>query len=147
MRVAVGQFSAGTNKAANLEAAESLIRAAAAARSRPRGAAGVHHVLRGYPGADAREWAEAVDGPFAVAITEAARSARITVVAGMTETLPGEARASNPLLAISETGGNLGVYRKIQLYDAFGYRESERIKPAAHAEPLVFEFGGGLGSI
>jgi predicted amidohydrolase len=142
VRVAVGQFAAGTDKAANLATLTGLVHDAAGA-----GAAVVVLPENSMysdpnPAADARGWAEPLDGPFARELSRLARSAGLTIVAGMTESVPGEARASNTLLAVSESGEQLGVYRKIHLYDAFGYRESDRIKPAAHAAPLTFACGG-----
>jgi predicted amidohydrolase len=140
--VAVAQFRATADKAANLEIIGDLVADAAG-----RGAALVvlpenAMAFDPTPGADARAWAEPVDGPFADAIAGLAREHRITIVAGMTESLPGEERASNTLLAVGPDGASLGVYRKVHLYDAFGYRESDRIRAAAVSDPLLFDLGG-----
>lgn len=142
VRVAIGQFAAGTDKAANLAAITGLVQDAAAAGAAVAVLPENSMYSDATPGADARAWAEPLDGPFARDLARLARTAGLTVVAGMTESLPGEARAANTLVAVSDTGQPLGVYRKIHLYDAFGYRESDRIKPAAHATPLTFACGG-----
>jgi predicted amidohydrolase len=142
VRVAVGQFAAGTDKAANLEIVAGLIGEAAAAGASLVVLPENSMYTDPNPAADASAWAEPLDGPFAARVAELARSARIAVVVGMTETLEGEDRATNLLLAVDESGEQLGVYRKLHLYDAFGYRESDRIRPAEHAEPLTFTLGG-----
>jgi deaminated glutathione amidase len=142
VRVAVGQFAAGTDKAANLAAVAGLVHDAATAGASIAVLPENSMYSDATPGAEARAWAEPLDGPFARELSRLARTAGLTVVAGMTESVPRDARASNTLLAVSETGEQLGVYRKVHLYDAFGYRESDRIKPAAHATPLTFACDG-----
>ncbi|MBK1786241.1 carbon-nitrogen hydrolase family protein [Prauserella cavernicola] len=67
--------------------------------------------------------AEALDGPWARAVSELAREHDVLVVAGMFT--PDGERVRNTLLL---TG--LGVHRgydKIHLYDAFGFRESDTV--------------------
>jgi predicted amidohydrolase len=66
----------------------------------------------------------------------------MAILCGMTERLPDDARVSNTLLAVDRGGGALGAYRKLHLYDAFGYQESLRVRPGDHAAPLVFDVGG-----
>ena len=87
------------------------------------------------------EWAEPLDGPFVTGVREAARATGVAGVVGMSEWLPDDSRAANTLVAVDGSGELLGVYRKVHLYDAFGYRESDTIVPAAIAEPLVFTLG------
>lgn len=86
-------------------------------------------------------WAEPLDGPFVTAVREAARASGVAGVVGMSERLPDEPRASNTLVAVDGSGQLLGVYRKVHLYDAFGYRESDTFVPAPISEPLVFTLG------
>jgi predicted amidohydrolase len=88
------------------------------------------------------DWPEPLDGPFVTAVREAARSTGVAGVVGFSEKLPGDKRASNTLAAVDGRGELLGVYRKVHLYDAFGYRESDTIAPADVADPLVFELDG-----
>jgi predicted amidohydrolase len=52
--------------------------------------------------------------------------------------LPGDPGDYNTLLAVSATGDVLGSYRKIHLYDAFGYRESDDYLPGDIGQPLIF---------
>lgn len=140
--VAVGQFNAGTDSEQNRATARELIHRAADAGARlvvlPE-CAMYHDVTPGSRPADA---AERLDGPFGTAMAAAAAKAGVHVVAGMSEVLDGEQRSSNTLLAFDGHGTRIGVYRKIHLYDAFGYRESDNVRPADHDEPLTFELDG-----
>lgn len=139
-RVALAQVASGEDRAANRAAAVDAVRAGAAA-----GADLV--VLPEYASAfDPRgvgpRHAEPVDGPFVAALSDAARTAGVAVLAGTT--LPGDgARAVNAVVGVDASGGLAGVYRKVHLYDAFGARESDRLEPGApDAAPLVLDAGG-----
>jgi predicted amidohydrolase len=141
MYVTVAQFAATTDKAQNLAAATRLIAEAA-----ERGTSLVvlpENAMYSDPDptADVRPAAEPVDGPFAQSIAQAAKNAGVAVIAGMTETPSGDDRCTNAVLAVDEQGRTIGVYRKVHLYDAFGYRESDRIVPHA-PRPLVFDRDG-----
>jgi predicted amidohydrolase len=96
----------------------------------------------GAPGEDISAHAEPLDGPFAKAVADLAGRDR-TVVAGMFETAPDPDRPYNTLVV---RGGAEAAYRKIHLYDSFGYRESDRLTPGPW-EPCVVDvrgFGVGL---
>ncbi len=73
--------------------------------------------------------AEALDGPFVTRLRELARAHGVAIVAGMFERAPDPARAYNTLAAVDARGDLAGTYRKVHLYDAFGYRESDRVAP------------------
>jgi deaminated glutathione amidase len=86
---------------------------------------------------DLAQDAEPLDGPFATELARVAAQRGSTVVAGMfeaTDTLP-----FNTLLATDGTAQH--GYRKIHLYDSFGYRESDRLGAGAIA-PVVLDVGG-----
>jgi len=72
--------------------------------------------------------AEPLDGPFVAALVEVAGRTGSTVVAGMFETVPGERRVYNTL-AVVDGSGLMAHYRKLHLYDALGWVESERVRP------------------
>lgn len=72
------------------------------------------------------ESAEALDGPFVGLLGELAAKAGATVVGGMFESLQG-GLPYNTLVAVEPDGGLAAAYRKAHLYDAFGYRESDRL--------------------
>lgn len=76
--------------------------------------------------------AEPLDGPFASMLAGLAQDAGATVVAGMFEAPAdpspaegGRGRPTNTLLAVAPSGEAVATYRKVHLYDAFGYRESD----------------------
>jgi predicted amidohydrolase len=141
MYVTVAQFAATTDKAANLATATHLI-ADAAARGTSLVVLPENAMYSNLDqSADVRPAAEPVDGPFAQAIAQAAKSAGVAAIAGMTEVPGADGRCSNAVLAIDEEGRTLAVYRKVHLYDAFGHRESDRIVPHAPSA-LVFERDG-----
>jgi len=143
VRVAVGQFASTRNKPRNVERAREAVRSA--------GAAGTALVVLpeatmypfGRPEDGLLDAAEPVDGPFASALAGVAAETGVTVVAGMFETVPGEPRVSNTVLAIGP-GGPLGHYRKLHLFDALGWRESDRVRPGDPTGPdalLTFRLG------
>jgi len=83
--------------------------------------------------------AEPLDGPFVDMLAEHARRLDSTIIAGMfehTDDLP-----FNTLVAVAPDGSLAAAYRKIHLYDSFGYRESERLS-AGDIEPVVIDVGG-----
>ena len=83
--------------------------------------------------------AEPIDGPFVALLGEEARRVGATIVAGMferTDDLP-----FNTLVAVAPDGSLAATYRKIHLYDSFGYRESDRLS-AGDIEPVVIDVGG-----
>lgn len=94
----------------------------------------------GKPGSDVSEYAEDLDGPFVKRLAELAAAHDVTLVAGMFERSGDAARPYNTL-AVVDARGLRASYRKIHLYDSFGYKESERLL-AGEIEPVVVEVGG-----
>jgi deaminated glutathione amidase len=94
----------------------------------------------GRPGSDIGPFAEPLDGPFVEALAGLAREHRTTVVAGMFEASADPGRPYNTL-AVVDAGGLRASYRKIHLYDSFGYRESDRLC-AGEVQPVTVEVGG-----
>jgi predicted amidohydrolase len=93
--------------------------------------------------------AEPLDGPFTRLLAGLARDARATVVAGMFESPsypPSDApeedgRPTNTLLAVDPSGARVATYRKVHLYDAFGYRESDLLAGGA-VQAVTLEVAG-----
>ena len=96
----------------------------------------------GEAGSDVSAYAEPLDGPFATEVGRVAEERGATVVAGMFE--PGE-DADRPFNTLVARGAVAASYRKIHLYDSFGYRESDRLS-AGPLTPVVFDLAGfGVG--
>jgi predicted amidohydrolase len=92
----------------------------------------------GPPKHDLAAAAEPLDGPFVGLLSQQARRLGSTIVAGMfeqTDDLP-----YNTLVVLGPDGDLTASYRKIHLYDSFGYRESERLR-AADVESVVVPVG------
>jgi len=86
--------------------------------------------------------AEPLDGPFVSALAELAESTGVTVVAGMAETVDEAGRFSNTLVSVAPGDGLVARYRKVHLYDAFGQRESDWVRPGQPEPPQTFRVGG-----
>jgi predicted amidohydrolase len=84
----------------------------------------------GEAGSDVSPFAESLDGAFATELAAVAAERNTTVVAGMFETSEDPRRPYNTLLV---RGAVDASYRKIHLYDSFGYKESDSL----HAGPLT----------
>jgi len=110
------QMAAGSDKPANLERAERLVREAAA-----HGAALI--VLpetfnwRGKRGAEASA-AETLDGESIALMSRLARELKVHIVAGsITEHIAGGEKTYNTAVMLGPDGTRMGVYRKIHLFD------------------------------
>jgi predicted amidohydrolase len=140
MRIALAQFAAGPEKEANLRRMLALTEQAAAARADlvlfPE--CSMVHPPDGENPAPA---AEPLDGPFVAALQAAARRHGVAVVAGVFERAPVPERAHNTVVALDRDGELVGAYRKIHLYDAFGFRESDHVVAGA-GDTLVFTLDG-----
>ena len=81
----------------------------------------------GEPGSDLAPFAEPLDGPFATRLRELSGSTGTAWLAGMFETADDPARPLNTLVLADDE--QLTTYRKIHLYDSFGFQESKTISP------------------
>jgi deaminated glutathione amidase len=140
--IAVAQFAPVADAAANLASIRSLAETAAL-----RGAKLV--VFPEYSsyfsprlGADFVEAAQPLDGTFVTGIRALASDLGIYLVVGLVEQIDETDRFSNTLVAVSPSGDILSVYRKLHLYDAFGDRESDWVRPGDIEPPQTFEFDG-----
>ena len=97
----------------------------------------------GKPGSDLAPYAEPLDGPFVSRLREVSDRHDVAVLAGMFEQGPvddaGTGRPFNTLVLADR--GTLTSYRKIHLYDSFGYRESDGLSPGP-LEPVVVDVRG-----
>ena len=92
----------------------------------------------GKAGSDLSAYAESLDGPFVTEVERVAKERDTTIVAGLFETSGDPDRPYNTLVM---RGSAQADYRKIHLYDSFGYRESDRLS-AGEIEPVLTEVGG-----
>ena len=84
--------------------------------------------------------AETLDGGFVTGLASIAQELGIHVIAGMLEAA-GE-KVSNTLVAVDPAGALVATYRKLHLYDAFGQRESDRVRAGEIEEPQTFGWNG-----
>lgn len=97
----------------------------------------------GEAGSDVSAYAERPDGPFATELERVAGARRATLVAGMFESSEDPGRPFNTLVV---RGAAQASYRKVHLYDSFGYRESDRLSAGPVGEPVVVDLAGfGVG--
>jgi predicted amidohydrolase len=147
VRVAVGQFASTPDKQRNRQLAREYATRAANAGAELVVLPEAAMYPFGRPDESLAEAAEPVDGPFGAELADVAAATGITVLAGMFEQVPGEPRVYNTVLAVGPAGP-LGHYRKLHLYDALGWRESDRIRPGEPAggagEGLLTVPVGGL---
>jgi predicted amidohydrolase len=139
---AVAQFCAGLDKQINRKLVTEAIASAAEAGAELVVLPENSMYADPKPAGEDTDYPEPLDGPFATTVADAARANGVTVVAGLTERLATDARPSNTVIAVGPDAAPLAVYRKVHLYDAFGYRESDRVTPAEITAPAVFDLGG-----
>jgi len=140
MRVALVQLAAAIDSAANRDAI-----AAQLAELGPGDGldlvvlpeASMHDF--GAPDLDLAPVAEPLDGPFVQLVAAEAVRLGATIVAGMFELTDG--LPFNTLVVVGPDGTLTTTYRKIHLYDSFGYKESDRLLPG-DVEPVVIDVDG-----
>ncbi len=84
--------------------------------------------------------AEDLDGPFVQALVARAAEHGGTWVAGMLERAGSGGPPYNTLVVVDGSGLR-ATYRKLHLYDSFGYLESDRVR-AGDGEPVVVDVAG-----
>ena len=81
----------------------------------------------GGPAFDLAAMAEPLDGPFVSALAVAAARHGVTALAGMFEQTRQDGRVFNTVVVVGLDGLS-ARYRKLHLFDALGWRESERVR-------------------
>ena len=94
----------------------------------------------GKPGSDISPYAEDMDGAFVTAMAALAKEHEVVLVAGMFERSADPQRPYNTLVVVGPDGVR-ATYRKIHLYDSFGYKESDRLL-AGDIDPVLLDVGG-----
>ena len=80
------------------------------------------------PNEELYEIAEILEGEFAATLREAARESTIDVVATVYEKSAPGTRVYDTAIVIKGSGKLVSTYRKLHLYDALGFRESDKLK-------------------
>ncbi|HEY0391988.1 MAG TPA: carbon-nitrogen hydrolase family protein [Solirubrobacterales bacterium] len=131
MRVAAVQLNSTGEKARNLEAAERLVRAAAADGAELVALPEKWNLLAG--GDELVAGAEGLDGPSLGAARAWARQLGVHLLAGSISEQGPEGKAFNTSVLVGPDGDDLAVYRKIHMFDVevggVSYRESDHEKP------------------
>jgi deaminated glutathione amidase len=148
LRAAAVQLTATPDKAANLQAADGLVRQAAADGARVVVLPEKWSVLG--RGADLRAGAEPLDGPAVTWARETARELAIDLVAGsISERVEDDDKLRNTSLHIGPDGEVKATYRKMHMFDVeVGgtiYRESENEAPGDEVVLSATADGVGLG--
>ncbi|MCL6453870.1 MAG: carbon-nitrogen hydrolase family protein [Alicyclobacillus sp.] len=146
-RITLAQLGSTDDKQLNLDKAEAAVRQATDERDShlvvfPE--VFMSHFPAGTPHDVVRADSEPIDGPFVQRMSRLAQSFGAWLVFGMREAAEDaeDNRVYNTTLIVDASGATVGVYRKTHLYDAFGARESEHIKPGHQLfEPIQTPFG------
>jgi deaminated glutathione amidase len=145
-RIALAQIKSSTEKAVNLKLALELIKEAKIKGARM--VAFPEFLMAFSPGnqsaEELAELAESINGPFATSLMETARTHGIHILATIYERCGVANRVYDTALWIDENGRTGAVYRKLHLYDAFGFKESDKF---AAGKELTPPFETDLGRI
>ena len=144
MRIAVSQFSPGDDPATNAADLVAQVKQAAADGASlllaPEGS--IVSFLTD-PDAPGRA-AQPLDGPFVSALAAASKEHGITVAVGTFVPDPASERVHNTLVVLQD-GEVVAAYRKIHLYDAFSFVESDTVAPGTDTPPVVEIDGVAVG--
>jgi deaminated glutathione amidase len=145
-RIALAQIQSSTEKSANLKLALELIK-----ETKSRGARMIafpEFLMAFSPGnqsdEELTELAETIDGPFVASLSESAKAHGIHVLATIYERCGLPNRVYDTALWIDAFGRTAAVYRKLHLYDALGFKESDKF---AAGKDLTPPFPTDLGQI
>lgn len=149
-KIAVMQFAAGPDKADNLVTIRRLFDDLRALPSvtddSPPGLVVLPEAAMrefGPPGDPLAPHAEPLDGPFVQELARLAKDHRTAVVAGVFEQ-SSDARVYNTLVTLDPSGELVATYRKVHLYDAFSYQESDRLIAGDEEPPVLTDLLPGF---
>jgi predicted amidohydrolase len=143
-RIALAQITSAPEKAKNLKLAQDFI-----IEAKSKGARMIafpEFLMAFSPSSQSAEElaqiAETIEGPFAASLGESAHKQGIDVLATIYETCNSPHRVYDTALWIDANGKPVAVYRKLHLYDALGFKESEKFVPGDKVTPPV---NSGIG--
>jgi predicted amidohydrolase len=138
-RIAIAQITSSTEKSVNLNRSGELI--AEAASKRAAVIAFPEFLMAYSPATQSAEeltrLAEPLDGLFVRSLCKAAEANRIGVIATLYEPCEIRDRVYDTAVWIDPQGRVISVYRKLHLYDAFGFRESDKFAAGGDAAPPI----------
>ncbi len=138
----MAQFATSADKGANRDAALARVAEAAGRGAELLVLPEAAMCTFGGPTADLTSVAEPLDGPFVTALQRAAAEGGLTVVAGTFEPSGRPGKVRNTVVAVGPDG-LVGAYRKLHLYDAHGWRESDRVEAGDPQDDNLVVFGLG----
>jgi deaminated glutathione amidase len=138
-RIAIAQIESSTDKTANLKKAVDWIHEA---KEKHADLIAFPEFLVAFsPASQSAEEltriAESAGGPSVATLRQAAKAASIAIVATIYENSPIPNRVYDTAVWIDTLGNIASLYRKLHLYDAFGFKESDKFQPGADIAPLV----------
>jgi predicted amidohydrolase len=139
-RIALAQITSSTKKSENLRLA---IDYANEARGKGASLVAFPEFLMAFPPAtqsaeELSELAETTDGPFTSALRDAAKAAEIEILATIYERCElSFDRVYDTALWIDGNGNIAAVYRKLHLYDALGFKESDKFLAGSDLTPPI----------
>ncbi len=136
-RIALAQIASSTDKAKNLKLALDLI-----SEAQSKGAhmiAFPEFLMAFSPSSQSAEElaqiAEPIEGTFIAALGAAAKRTHIEILATLYEISNVAHRVYDTALWIDANGKSAAVYRKLHLYDALGFKESDKFVPGDKITP------------
>jgi len=144
MKAAVVQFKASTNKESNLKKIVSYISKAA---SKNATLCAFPEFMMFYTSSSQTpkqlaNLAETINGNFVTTIAKAAKENQIQVVGSFYEKSRKKDRVYDTSFVIDKSGKVISTYRKIHLYDALGFRESDKMASGSKiAKPVKTSLG------
>jgi len=146
-RIAVAQIKSSTDKNENLKIAQTLINEA---KNKQAEVIAFPEFLMAFSPSsqnaeELTQIAESTDGPFVSSLRETAKSSAIVVIATIYETCSLPNRVFDTAVWIDAGGNIASVYRKLHLYDAFGFKESDKFHPGEDIALLVNSGEGRFG--
>ena len=146
-KLAIAQVQSSTDKQENLRAALDLI---SQARQQEADLLVFPEFLMAYSpatqsAAELCQIAEAVDGEFVTSLKNAAKTSAMSLVATIYEKSNVPERVYDTAVMVHKNGDLTGSYRKLHLYDALGFKESDKFSPGADISNPIPTSSGKVG--
>ena len=147
MKVAIAQFKASTDKETNLKKIISFIEKAA---SKNANLCAFPEFMMFYTNSSQTSkqlasLSETITGNFVSTITKTARENKIQIIGSFYEKSRTKNRVYDTAFVINTSGKVISTYRKIHLYDALGFRESNKMKSGSKISKPVKTSIGKIG--